>query len=257
MTEREGPVVRVYLNRPEVHNAMDIQMIRDLSECFSILNIDKDIRLILISSHGDNFSAGADLNWMKNGMEQTVGQLEAESNELARLFRLIWEAGPVVLTSVRGKVMGGANGLLAASDMVVAESTASFAFSEVKLGLVPATIAPYILCKAGFGRTTELMLTGRLFSAREAQEFGLVQRICDQGLLTENTNKLIGELLSNGPEAMKGIKQLLRKLEKEISSEKIQAYTSKLIAQFRVSEEGQEGMKAFIEKRDPNWNENG
>lgn len=256
MTECEGPVIRVSLNRPEVHNAMDIQMIRDLSECFSILDRDKDIRLIVISSTGDNFSAGADLNWMRNGMDQTVVQLDEESNELARLFRLIWEADPIVIASVRGKVMGGANGLLAASDMVVAETTASFAFPEVKLGLVPATIAPYILRKAGFSRTTELMLTGRMFSAREAREAGLAQRICDQGLLKENTDKLIEELLSNGPEAMKGVKQLLRRLEKDIPSDQIQAYTSKLIAGFRVSDEGQEGMKAFFEKRNPNWHEN-
>ena len=256
MTECEGPVIRVSLNRPEVHNAMDIQMIRDLSECFSILDRDKDIRLIVISSTGDNFSAGADLNWMRNGMDQTAVQLDEESNELARLFRLIWEADPIVIASVRGKVMGGANGLLAASDMVVAETTASFAFPEVKLGLVPATIAPYILRKAGFSRTTELMLTGRMFSAREAREAGLAQRICDQGLLKENTDKLIEELLSNGPEAMKGVKQLLRRLEKDIPSDQIQAYTSKLIAGFRVSDEGQEGMKAFFEKRNPNWHEN-
>ncbi len=256
MTECEGPVIRVSLNRPEVHNAMDIQMIRDLSECFSILDRDKDIRLIVISSTGDNFSAGADLNWMRNGMDQTVVQLDEESNELARLFRLIWEADPIVIASVRGKVMGGANGLLAASDMVVAETTASFAFPEVKLGLVPATIAPYILRKAGFSRTTELMLTGRMFSAREAREAGLAQRICDQGLLKENTDKLIEELLSNGPEAMKGVKQLLRRLEKDIPSDQIQTYTSKLIAGFRVSDEGQEGMKAFFEKRNPNWHEN-
>jgi len=235
---------------------MDIQMIRDLSECFSILDRDKDIRLIVISSTGDNFSAGADLNWMRNGMDQTVVQLDEESNELARLFRLIWEADPIVIASVRGKVMGGANGLLAASDMVVAETTASFAFPEVKLGLVPATIAPYILRKAGFSRTTELMLTGRMFSAREAREAGLAQRICDQGLLKENTDKLIEELLSNGPEAMKGVKQLLRRLEKDIPSDQIQTYTSKLIAGFRVSDEGQEGMKAFFEKRNPNWHEN-
>jgi len=235
---------------------MDIQMIRDLSECFSILDRDKDIRLIVISSTGDNFSAGADLNWMRNGMDQTAVQLDEESNELARLFRLIWEADPIVIASVRGKVMGGANGLLAASDMVVAETTASFAFPEVKLGLVPATIAPYILRKAGFSRTTELMLTGRMFSAREAREAGLAQRICDHGLLKENTDKLIEELLSNGPEAMKGVKQLLRRLEKDIPSDQIQAYTSKLIAGFRVSDEGQEGMKAFFEKRNPNWHEN-
>ncbi len=256
MTEKHGPVVMVYLNRPDVHNAMDIQMISDLSECFSILGQDKEVLLITITSRGDNFSAGADLNWMKNGMDQTVGQLDTESNELARLFRLIWEVGPVVLASIRGKVMGGANGLLAASDIVVAEKTATLAFPEVKLGLVPATIAPYVLRKAGFSRTTELMLTGRIFSAREALEAGLVQRICDEGLLQENTEEVIEELLSNGPEAMKGVKKLLRTLEKGIPSDQIQAYTSKIIAECRVSDEGQEGMKAFFEKRKPNWLEN-
>jgi len=244
------------LNRPRVYNALDVRMIRQLTDAIELLAGKKDIRVVVLRAEGEHFSSGADLDWMRRGLSQGPDQLKAESRELARLFRLIYESELLFVAATHGKVLGGANGLVAAADIVVAENTSQFAFSEVKLGLVPATIAPYVLRKAGHGRTAELMLTGRKFDAEQARSAGLVHYICEKGSLEETTSRVVSDLLSGGPEAMKGIKQLLRSLEPGRITDKIQDYTAEVIAQFRISEEGQEGINSFFEKRKPGWHEN-
>ena len=250
----QGAVATITLNRPEVRNAMNLQMIREISSAIDALNSDQAVRLILFNSRGDHFCSGADLAWMQASMELSRDQLEKESLELAKLFRILWEAKAVTVCSVKGPVYGGAIGLLAASDFVLAESSVVLSFSEVKLGLVPATIAPYVLRKAGFGRSSDWMMTGRPIEAEEARDAGLIHRICEEGKLEESTDRLSGELLSKGREALKGVKHLLRGLE-ELKDGEVDSYTSRLIADFRSSAEGQEGMKAFLEKRKPGWNE--
>ena len=255
ITEVKGSVATISLNRPGVYNAMDIAMIRELTEFIKSIDQRKNIRVVTINSIGKHFSVGADLNWMKAAMKQTPVQLNSESMELAGLFKGLWESESIILSAVQGKVMGGANGLVAASDIVIAEKTASFAFSDAKLGLVPATIAPFLVRKLGIGRSAELMLTGRSFDANEARESGYVQEVCEEGTLKQSTETIISKLLSNGPEAMKGIKHLLRWLESAPTSDQIQEYTASLIAERRISPEGQEGMQAFLEKRDPDWHE--
>jgi len=252
---REGPVANLTLNRPRVQNAMDLQMIRELTESVIRLNSEGGIRIIVLSSEGDNFSSGADLNWMREGLDQEEGQLLKESLELAGLFRTIRESAAVSIASVKGRIMGGAIGLVAASDLVVAEHSSLLAFSEVKLGLIPATIAPHVLRKAGNSRTLDWMLTGRNISASEALEAGLFHRICEEGSLELTKEKLITDLLSNGPLALAGVKTLLAKMEMETDPAKVDLYNAKLIAAFRISAEGQEGLNAFFEKRNPDWNE--
>jgi len=234
---------------------MDLQMIRDLTESVVELNKEEDVRIIQFAAQGENFSAGADLNWMREGLDQTEDQLMKESQELARLFRCIRESAAITVASIQGRVMGGAIGLVAASDLVVAEHTTTLAFSEVKLGLVPATISPHVLRKAGPGRCSDWMLTGRSIPASEALEAGLFHRLCEAGSLAETTDQLIRTLLSNGPLALQGVKRMLDKLEHERDPDQVDAYNSQLIASFRISEEGQEGMKAFFEKRKADWNE--
>jgi methylglutaconyl-CoA hydratase len=251
------PLATVILNRPEVHHAMDIGMIRELTSTLTTFGADPNVRIILIHSTGDNFSAGADLNWMRDGMNQTEAQLKSESMELAQLFRLITEIPPVVVSAVKGKVMGGANGIVAASDLVLAEETASFAFSEVKLGLVPATIAPFVIRKSGKSLTASWMLTGRQFNAREALNGGLIHFVCQAGSLELEIGKLMSDLLANGPEALKGIKKMIRQFSPESDPATLVGTTAEIIARCRISDEGQEGMNAFFEKRKPGWNVSG
>lgn len=252
---KDGGVATITLNRPELRNAMNLAMIRELSTTLENLNSDKAIRLLIINSRGENFCSGADLAWMQDSLKLSEDQLQAESQELAKLFRILWESATVTICSVKGLIPGGAIGLLAASDFVVAERSAVLTFSEVNLGLIPATIAPYVLRKAGFGRTSDWMMTGRLIGAVEARDAGLIHRICEEGSLEESTKELAGELLSKGKEALKGVKDLLRKLEDLRDPAEVDLITSRLIAEFRVSAEGQEGMKAFLEKRKSRWNE--
>ena len=253
--EREGAVGTIYLNRPQVRNAMDLNMIRDLTSAFQMLDNEEEVRIIVLTSKGDNFCSGADLNWMQSGMNQTMVQLSKESLELAGLYRTIWESATVTIASVKGRIPGGAIGLLAASDFVVAERSSSLTFSEVKLGLVPATISPYVIRKAGLSRTNDWMMTGRLIESEEAMAAGMIHRICENGFLPETTKNLIDELISNAPQALMGVKQLLRDLEGETEPDQEDQFTSRLIARYRTSAEGQEGMNAFFEKRKPRWNE--
>jgi len=248
-------VATVTLNRPEARNAMNLQMIRELNATLEELNEDRSIRVIRFNSTGDHFCAGADLEWMRAGQALPEDQLKRESMELAGLFRNVQESAAVTICSVKGQVPGGAVGLLAASDFVVAERSVALRFPEVKLGLIPATVAPYVLRKAGIGRTSDWMMTGRLIPVSEAKEAGLVHRICGEGSLEATTEDLIKELLSGGVQALRGVKSLLRNLEALTDPEEVDTYTAGLIAGFRVSPEGQEGMKAFLEKRKPRWDE--
>ena len=255
-TSIEGAVATITLDRPEVHHAMNIEMIREVATALAGMRQNESIRIIRLRATGDHFSAGADLDWMREGMKQSEAQLKQESMELAGLFRLLSEMPQVVVSAVQGKVLGGANGLIAASDLVIAEDTARFSFSEVKLGLVPATVAPFVVRKAGIGRAAAWMLTGLVFSAEDARTAGLVHFICEEGKLAEETGHLTDELLSNGPEAMQGIKQMLRHMESGRDPQKIQEETAAIIARYRISPEGQEGMNAFFEKRKPGWHGN-
>jgi methylglutaconyl-CoA hydratase len=255
LTFSDGPVAILSLNRPEVHHAMNIEMIRELTASVHRLAEEPQIRIIALRAPGDHFSSGADLNWMCEGMNQPEEQLKRESMELAGLFRLICEVPKIFVTSVQGRVSGGANGLVAASDLVVAEKSALFIFPEVRLGLIPATIAPFVVGKIGRSRAAAWMLSGRPFSASEAHSAGLVHLLCEDDMLDQATGKLIQELLSNSPEALRGIKEMIRSFPFQQDPMKIQEETAGIIARYRVSSEGQEGMKAFLEKRKPFWDD--
>ena len=249
------PLATIVLNRPEVHNALHIGMIRELSEVFRNLESDPNIHLVRLTSAGKNFCSGADLSWMREGMNQSKEQLASESMELADLFWSLHNSRLIIVTSVTGKAMGGAIGLIAASDIVLAEESARFAFSEVRLGLVPATIAPFALRKMGYSRCLELMVSGRTFTAEMAAQYGLVHHRCEEGMLEETAEDLLATLLSNGPEAMRAVKSLLGGLDGGIPRSDVRQLTAELIARHRISPEGQEGMKAFFEKRNPRWYE--
>jgi methylglutaconyl-CoA hydratase len=228
-------------------------MIRELAGLIPTLETDERIQMVRLSSTGKNFCAGADLNWMRDGLKQSREQLISESRELADLFWSMHNSRLIIVTAIRGRAMGGALGLIAASDIVLAEETAVLAFSEVRLGLIPATIAPFALQKMGYSRCLELMASGRSFTAGMAVQYGLIHHLCEEGALEKTTEDLLATLLANGPEAMQSVKSLLNKLEEGMPLREARKLTTELIAEHRISAEGQEGMNAFFEKRDPNW----
>jgi methylglutaconyl-CoA hydratase len=243
----------ITLNRPEVHNALNIEMIREIAASIEKFNKKKELRMIIIRANGENFSAGADLHWMKKGLEQNEKELLGESLELANLFNSIYNSSIVTVAVASGKVIGGANGIIAASDISLAAENSSFTFSEVKLGLIPATIAPYIVQRTGENIAREWMLTGRTIPAKEAYERRLVNILVPDNNLDEHIQQLTETIRNNGPKAMKGIKKMFRKEDFSSHPDKLLEPTAKLIAKFRVSGEGQEGIKAFFEKRKPAW----
>ena len=255
MISSRGPVASLMLNRPEAHHAMNQEMIRELVNAFTDLAENPAIRIILLGSTGVHFCAGADLNWMEQGKNLNEETLKNEGLELALLFKLMTEIPQIIITTARGKVMGGANGLLAASDLVIAESNTRFSFSEVKLGLVPATIAPFVMNRVGRSRASAWMITGRSFGAEEAVSAGLAHFSFEEKMLEAEKTKLVKELLSGGPLALTGIKKMLLWLESEQNPEEVMEKTASILAKFRISDEGQKGMKAFLDKKRPNWND--
>ncbi len=251
---KEGIVTSIWLNRPELHNAMNDVMIADLTHAFQQIPEDKSVRLIVLRGKGKSFCAGADLNYMKSIAQFGFEENEKDGKKLATLFQSIYECPIPTLAVVHGAAYGGANGLLAACDMVVADENTNFAFSEVKLGIAPATISPFVIKRIGEFGAKELMMTGKRFKGKEAEKWKLVNHAVTEDKLEEATDRLIKQILSSGPQAVKATKRLIDKVvnNKKSIEDNIE-YTSSLIAELRASDEGQEGMTAFLEKRKANW----
>lgn len=250
--EQQPPIATIWLNRPEVRNAFNATMIAELTDAFITLGGLRDVRVIVLRGRGKVFCAGADLNWMKEAAQYSYEQNRKESAQLAQCFKTIYDSPKPTIAVVQGAAMGGANGLLAACDVAYATDEAVLAFSEVKIGLVPATIAPYILKRIGESKTKELMLTGKKTKGVQAARLGLVNQSAPEAELEALVEATISELLTAGPASVTQCKTLLAGL----SAKPLEAaipYTTELIAQARVSPEGQEGMKAFLEKRNPDW----
>ncbi|MCD2425895.1 enoyl-CoA hydratase/isomerase family protein [Niabella pedocola] len=250
--EQHYHIATVWLNRPEVRNALNGTMIAELIHAFETLGTDEDVRVITLRGRGKVFCAGADLKWMKATATYSYEENLEESAQLARCFQTVYHTPKPTIAVVHGAAMGGANGLIAACDFAYAGNDTLFAFSEVRLGLVPATIAPYILKKIGEAKAKELILTGRQFHAKEAAHAGLLNQVLQEIELESKVAELIQELLQGGPGSIAASKQLLH----HIASKELEAcisYTTEAIARARSAAEGQEGMQAFFEKRKPNW----
>lgn len=241
------------LNRPEVHNAMNEEMIAELTAVFKSIVDEQSIRVVVINGNGSSFCAGADLNYMKSIANLGFDENVEDGKRLAGLFNSIYNCPIPTIANIHGSVFGGANGLISACDIVIAEQNTTFAFSEVKLGIAPATIAPFVIKRIGEFGAKELMLTGKRFKAKEAQKWNLVNHVYN----TQNEESpLVGILKqfeSSAPQAVKETKTLITTILGKDIEEGIK-YTSKLIAKLRASDEGQEGMASFLEKRKPNWN---
>ena len=245
----------INLDRPEVRNALNAELIRELTEVFDWLNSRDDIRVIILKGNGKAFCAGADLAYMKDMAGFSYNQNIADAEKLSKLFQTIYYCDKAVIVDVHGACIGGANGIIAAADIVIAECETKFAFSEVRLGITPATISPFAVAKIGNTAAKELMLTGRRFTADEAKTFGLVNVVVDEVDMVDTERQYIDHFLQASPDAIAECKNLLRMVTgTDDRYSPIFMQTSVAIANQRISKAGQEGMKAFFEKRKPEWN---
>lgn len=247
-------VAWVNLDRPEVRNALNPELIHELTEAFEWLGSRDDIRVIVLKGNGKSFCAGADLNYMKAMAKFSYEENVADAEKLSKLFQTIYFCDKAVITVVHGACIGGANGIVAASDIVIAEDVTKFAFSEVRLGITPATISPFVVRRIGHTAAKELMLTGRLFYADEAQQFRLVNAVVDNSRLIDVERQYIEHFMLTSPDAVAECKRLLRLVDGSLDPmNPLFQQTSVIIANQRISKAGQEGMTAFFEKRKPEW----
>lgn len=251
--EHKEEIGTIWLNRPDKHNAMNDVMISELIDCFESVNDIKDIRIVVLRGKGKSFCAGADLNYMKGIAEFGYEENFKDSMNLAKCFKTIYNCKKPTIAIVHGAAMGGANGLLAACDFTYCAADTKFAFSEVKIGIAPATISPYVIKRIGEYGGRDLMITGRRFDGNEAEHYKLVNKAVDADKLEEQLNSTIKILMTSGPDAMTACKRLINDISNNLSFEESIEYTAKMIAELRASDEGQEGMASFLEKRKPNW----
>ena len=249
---REGAIARVTLARPEVRNAFNDQMLEDLLEVFAALRQDADVRVVLLTGEGQSFCAGGDLHWMKRVVSYTYQESYEDSLRLARMLREIYSCPKPVIGRINGAAVGGGTGVVAVCDIAIASEEAFFAFSETKLGLTPATISPYLLRRMGEKNLREYFLTGERFSAARAAEMGLVNAVVPADQLDAAVGAKVKMILTGGPAALAAAKELIRGIS-ERSLDENGPYTAEEISRLRTSDEGQEGMNAFLGKRKPRW----
>ena len=251
--EKNNDLGIIWLNRPEVRNAMNGEMIDEIIATLDDLQNDKDIRIIVLRGKGKSFCSGADLNWMKEVVKYGYEKSFEESKVLAQCFYKIYTFPKPTIAVVHGAAIGGANGLLAACDYVYCADDTVFSLSEVKIGLVPAAISPYVLKRTGEFAGRELILTGKRIKGKEAEHFRLVNKSVPLEKLDETYMETVNLLRTSGPEAMKMAKKLIYEVSNNLSLEEAIDFTADMIAKMRISDEGQEGMNAFLEKRKPKW----
>ncbi len=252
----DGPIVRVFLNRPAVHNAFDGATIEALIAAFEAAAANPRARVLVLGGRGRSFCAGADLKWMAAaGARDAAGDGDnlAGARALARLFDVVNDSPVPVIGRVHGAARGGGTGLVACCDIPVASARASFAFTEARLGLAPAVISPYVLARVGTAAARELFLTGARIDAARAREVGLVQYVeDDEAALDARVDALAADIIKGGPRAVAACKRLAIEVPR-MPRERVLAHTAGVIAALRASEEGQEGMAAFLARRPPAW----
>ncbi|MDQ2809717.1 MAG: enoyl-CoA hydratase-related protein [Chloroflexota bacterium] len=252
LVTREGDVARVTLNRPDVHNAFNAALIANLEHSFTDLGRDPAVRIIVLAGAGPSFCAGADVNWMQQSLTYTEAQNLADARRLATMLQAIDECPKPVVALVQGAALGGGAGLIAVADLVIAEETAKIGLTEIKLGIVPAVISPFVLRKMAPGPARAYFLTGERFPATRGYELGLVTTVVPVGGLEAALADALKALRSSSPAAVPVAKALWRTV-RDLDSVAAFDYTTATIARIRVSPEGQEGLRAFLEKRKPTW----
>ena len=254
MTEVDGSVGILTLNKPKRHNAFDEQLIAEITVGLQELESDERVRAVVLSSTGKSFSAGADLGWMKRAADYTPEENLRDANRLAELMSTLNELAKPTIARVQGAAYGGGVGLIAACDIAVGTYDALFTLSEVKLGIVPAVISPYVLAAIGERYSRRYMLTAERFSAAEAYRIGLLHELVPgEEQLDEAIAEILESLLANGPHAQAECKELIRVVAGQPIDAQTIDETAQRITRVRASPEGREGLAAFLEKRAPNW----
>jgi methylglutaconyl-CoA hydratase len=246
-----GAVATVTLNRPRVHNAFNETAIKELEHSFRMFGDRGEVRVIVLTGSGATFCAGADLSWMKRMAEIPYEENFADAYRLATMLRTIYHCPKPVIARVQGDAYGGGLGLIAVADVAIASSKVSFGFSEVKLGLMPAVISPFVIQAIGSRAARRYFVTGEKFTAQEAYRIGLVHEVVTPDVLDAKLNSIVTQITQNGPQAVIQSKRLIQDID--LLSEKLSVDTAERIARLRGSEEAREGVQAFLEKRRPSW----
>lgn len=254
-TRDELNIIHVTLNRPEIHNAFGDELIAKMTAFFNDLSTDDNVRLLTLTGAGKSFCAGADLNWMKSMKDYSPEENYRDSVALSQLFQSLNDLPFPTIAVVNGACLGGGTGLISACDFVIASSEAKFGYTEVGLGLVPAVISPFVMAKIGEGFARAYFLSGERFDASCALRMNLVQKVVAPSELEDARAKQIKRFLSAGPKAAREAKGLVRGVMSRQSEgrDSVRDFTCKTISRVRISEEGQEGMSALLEKRKPKW----
>jgi len=243
----------VTLNRPEVRNAFNEVVIAELTQVFQELGQNQEVRVVVLSANGPAFCAGADLNWMRKMATYSEEENLADAQKLAEMFYQIYGCSKPVIARVQGDCYAGGMGLVAACDIAVAAEQVQFCLSEVKLGLTPATISPYVIKAMGANAARRYFITAERFSAKEAHRIGFVHEVVGAEDLDETVAQLVKAIVSNSPNAVTEAKWLVDEITNAEIDEEMLAYTAERIAEIRCSEEGREGVASFLDKRKPGW----
>jgi len=254
---RQGPVAQVWLNRPELRNAFDDATIAELTDAFQRLGQDPDVRVIVLGAHGKAFCAGADLNWMRKMAGYSWDENHADANRLADMLWAIASCPVPVVARVQGDCYGGGVGLVSACDIAISAHGAGFCLSEVKLGLIPATISPYVIRAIGERAARRYALSAERFDAPRAQALGLVHEVCDTEALDATVHALTQAIAANGPRAVRASKRLIDEVAGQPLTATLRDQTARRIADIRASEEGRAGLHAFLSKSTPPWQRSG
>ena len=251
--ELDGPVATIWMNRPELHNAFDENLIAELTAACIALDEDDDIRVVVLAGRGKSFSAGGDLNWMKRAANNGIDENLDDARALARMLRTLAEMGKPTIAPVQGAALGGGMGLAAACDIAVASTKAFFATSEVKFGIMPSAISPYVLRAIGARQAYRYFQSAERIDAARAREIGLVHEAVEAEQLDARVKEIVGALLQGGPLSQAAAKQLIRAVNHQPVNDTLVEDTAHRIAHLRATPEAREGIAAFLEKRSPAW----
>jgi len=253
----ERGVAALTINRPEIHNAFDDALINRLLQALESVEMDPRVRVVILRAEGKSFSAGADLNWMRRMADYSEEENLADARILAKLMQTLNGLSKPTIARVQGAAFGGGVGLVACCDMAVASERARFSLSEVRLGLIPAVISPYVIAAMGERAARRYFLTAERFDADEAYRLGLLHGVVAEEQLDDRIEALVAELLKGGPKALAAAKSLIFAVSRQPTGEAVVEDTAKRITATRASDEGKEGLNAFLNKRPPAWIEEG
>ncbi|TCB50706.1 enoyl-CoA hydratase/isomerase family protein [Acinetobacter sp. ANC 4779] len=251
--EQQSQVATVWINRAELHNAFNTNVIEELQHCFTALNSRDDVRVVVLAGRGKSFSAGADLNWMKQAGQASQAENEADALKLAKMLQSLATLKQPTIARVHGIAFGGGMGLASACDICIASMDAKFATSEVRLGLAPSTISPYVIRAIGARQASRYFLTAERITAEQAHKIGLVHEVTTVEELDSKIDEMVQALLLGGPQAQASSKQLIQMVDQQVLTEELLLQTAQHIAHIRQGSEAKNGLSAFLDKQSPSW----